>query len=112
VLVEIAGTTEAEVKNKLLEIQKAVHPFGFPVHIAKSSSEADKYWRIRRESFNLLRKHVHGKRTAPFIDDIIVHPEVLPEFMPKLQKILRQCRICVHRCGSCGEWKFSYYSIA
>ncbi|MBI4133838.1 MAG: FAD-binding oxidoreductase, partial [Candidatus Terrybacteria bacterium] len=47
-----------------------------------------KYWTIRRESFNLLRHHVQGKHTAPFIDDIIVRPSKLAEFFPKLEAIL------------------------
>jgi FAD/FMN-containing dehydrogenase len=106
VLVEVAGKTENEVKGKLLDIKKAVEPFGFPIHIAKSSSEADKYWRIRRESFNLLRKHVHGKRTAPFIDDVIVPPEVLPEFMPKLQKILEGAGFVYTVAGHVGNGNF------
>ena len=51
-------------------------------HIAKNEAEAKKYWTIRRESFNLLRKSIKGKRTAPFIDDFIVQVEKLPEFFP------------------------------
>jgi FAD/FMN-containing dehydrogenase len=44
---------------------------------------------MRRESFNLLRKRIKNKRTAPFIDDVIVEPEKLPEFLPKLNAILK-----------------------
>jgi FAD/FMN-containing dehydrogenase len=106
VLVEVAGKTEGEVKEKLFEIKKAVEPFGFPIHIAKSSSEADKYWRIRRESFNLLRKHVQGKRTAPFIDDVIVNPEHLPEFMPKLQAMLESAGFVYTIAGHVGNGNF------
>ena len=106
ILVEIAGKTEDEVKNKLHEIKNAVQPFGFPVHIARSSAEAEKYWRIRRESFNLLRKHVQGKRTAPFIDDVIVNPEVLPEFMPKLKSILDEAGFVYTVAGHVGNGNF------
>jgi FAD/FMN-containing dehydrogenase len=69
-------------------------------------SEADKYWRIRRESFNLLRKHVQGKRTAPFIDDVIVNPEVLPEFMPRLQKMLDEAGFVYTIAGHVGNGNF------
>jgi FAD/FMN-containing dehydrogenase len=86
-LVEIAGQNKDEVKSKLEKVQERIRHFGYKMHIAKDAGEADKYWRIRRESFNMLRKHVHGKRTAPFIDDIIVKPELLPEFLPKVQKV-------------------------
>lgn len=106
VLVEVAGKTEDEVKTKLLDIQKSVLPFGFETHIARSSAEAEKYWRIRRESFNLLRKHVAGKRTAPFIDDIIVNPEYLPEFMPKIQAILDKEGFVYTIAGHVGNGNF------
>jgi FAD/FMN-containing dehydrogenase len=106
VMVEVAGKTEVEVKDRLMEIKKAVEPFGFPMRLATSSSEADKYWSIRRESFNLLRKHVKGKRTAPFIDDIIVDPTVLPEFMPKLQALLDGANMVYTIAGHVGNGNF------
>lgn len=106
VLVEATGNSEQEVKSKLETIEKAVLPFGFQTHIARNSAEADKYWRIRRESFNLLRKHVHGSRTAPFIDDVIVPPETLPEFMPKIQKILDDAKLVYTIAGHVGNGNF------
>ncbi len=106
VLVEVAGNTDQEVKQKLIEIDSAIKDFGFQTHIARNASEANKYWRIRRESFNLLRKHVHGKRTAPFIDDIIVPPSTLPEFMPKLQKILNDAKFVYTIAGHVGNGNF------
>ena len=69
-------------------MRKELKPFPIKFHIAKNEAEAKKYWTIRRESFNLLRKSIKGKRTAPFIDDFIVQVEKLPEFFPKLNKIL------------------------
>lgn len=106
VLVEVAGKTEAEVSEKLANIHEGIKSFGFPVHIARSATEANKYWRIRRESFNLLRKHVHGKRTAPFIDDIIVPPQTLPQFMPKIQKILDDAGFVYTVAGHVGNGNF------
>ena len=58
------------------------------VRIAKNEQAARKYWAVRRESFNLLRKKIRGMRTAPFIDDFVVPPAVLPEFLPKLERVL------------------------
>ncbi|HVY72869.1 MAG TPA: FAD-binding oxidoreductase [Candidatus Paceibacterota bacterium] len=62
---------------------------GVHARVAKNEEEERKYWAIRRESFNLLRKKVRGKRTAPFIDDFVVPPKVMPEFLPKLEAILK-----------------------
>lgn len=90
-LVEFTGDDESELKNKIKTCQKEVSGmFHIKTRITESENDARKYWIIRRESFNLLRKHVKGKKTAPFIDDIIVRPEYLPEFLPKLNEILEQ----------------------
>ncbi len=88
-LVEFTGDNENELMDKIKKCQKDVSDnFEVKMRITKDDADAQKYWTIRRESFNLLRKHVQGKKTAPFIDDIIVRPEYLPEFLPKLNLIL------------------------
>ena len=90
-LVEFTGDEEKELVAKIKKCQKEVSDkFGINTRITKSKNDAQKYWTIRRESFNLLRKHIQGKKTAPFIDDLIVRPEYLPEFLPKLNAILDQ----------------------
>ena len=90
-LVEFTGDDEEELMDKIKKCQKEVSSkFGVQTEVTKSDADAEKYWIIRRESFNLLRKHVKGKKTAPFIDDMIVRPEFLPEFLPKLNAILDQ----------------------
>ncbi|KKP93485.1 MAG: Oxidoreductase [Parcubacteria group bacterium GW2011_GWA1_36_12] len=90
-LVEFTGDEEGELMDKIKKCQKEVSDkFEIKTRITQNENDARKYWIIRRESFNLLRKHVKGKKTAPFIDDLIVRPEYLPEFLPKLNEILRQ----------------------
>lgn len=65
-----------------------------------------KYWVIRRESFNLLRKKVRGMRTAPFIDDFVVPPKTLPEFLPKLTEILSHYDLTYTVAGHVGDGNF------
>ncbi len=105
-MIEFTGQNEKEVKEKLVEVENSIKDFGFHTHIAHSSAEADKYWRIRHESFNLLRKHVKNKRTAPFIDDIIVKPEFLPEFLPKIKFLLDQYKLDYTVQGHLGNGNF------
>lgn len=87
-LAEFTGDDERELDLKVKEVSRALAPFGLPVRRTKSEREGRTYWAIRRESFSLLRSHVKDRHTAPFIDDIIVRPEFLPEFLPKLEAIL------------------------
>lgn len=105
-MVEFTGNSEREVKKKLVQVEEKIRHFGFHTHIARSSAEAEKYWRIRHESFNLLRKHTHGKRTAPFIDDIIVKPEFLPEFLPQVKALLDSYKLEYTVQGHLGNGNF------
>ena len=84
-----AGESESDLKLRVQKIKKEIESkFKVRTRIAEDSVDIQKYWTIRRESFNLLRKHVRGRKTAPFIDDIIVRPEHLPKFLPELNEIL------------------------
>jgi FAD/FMN-containing dehydrogenase len=105
-MIEFTGQTEEGVKKHLIEVRDKIAHFNFHMHIAHSSQEAEKYWRIRHESFNLLRKHVKNKRTAPFIDDIIVKPQYLPEFLPKVKALLDQYKLDYTVQGHLGNGNF------
>ena len=89
-LAEFSGESDESVHKKCVDLAEKIKHFKLKVHITRNEAEAGKYWDIRRESFALLRKHVRGKRTAPFIDDIIVRPEFLPKFLPLLDGILKE----------------------
>jgi len=105
-LVEFAGNTDQEVDAKMKILAEKVRPFKIQTHIAKNASDSEKYWTIRRESFNLLRKHVKGRRTAPFVEDIIVRTEVMPEFLPKMREILDSYNLVYTIAGHAGNGNF------
>ncbi len=91
-LVEFRGDTQEEAlaQAQKLAAEVAHNKSHVSVRVASTEAAARKYWAVRRESFNLLRKKVRGKRTAPFIDDFVVPPLTLPEFLPKLQVLMSQ----------------------
>jgi FAD/FMN-containing dehydrogenase len=91
-LVEFRGDTQEEALSRAqkLAAEVAHNKSHVSVRIAATEEKARKYWAVRRESFNLLRRKIRGKRTAPFIDDFVVPPPVLPEFLPKLQALMAQ----------------------
>jgi FAD/FMN-containing dehydrogenase len=105
-MAEFTGTTDEEIDAKMQAVKKEVDQFKVPSRIIPTQEEANKYWVIRHESFNLLRHHIKDKRTAPFIDDIIVKPEYLPEFLPKLNKILQQYNLIYTIAGHVGNGNF------
>lgn len=106
ILAEFAGENEKIVNDKCVKLVEKINNFKLKVHITESEVEANKYWDIRRESFALLRKHVKGMRTAPFIDDIIVRPEFLPKFIPELNNILNKYDLMFTLAGHAGDGNF------
>ncbi len=105
-LVEFEENKKEEVNRKVEELIWAVQKFKVKTRPALTKEEINKYWAMRRESFNLLRNKVQGKQAAPFIDDLIVRPEHLPEFLPKLYKILDRYELLYTIAGHVGEGNF------
>jgi FAD/FMN-containing dehydrogenase len=87
-MAEFTADTDEEALRKAVAAQTSLKQLHEKTRVTKTENDEHKYWVIRRESFNMLRKHVHGVRTAPFIDDFVVRPEKLPEFLPKLYAVL------------------------
>ncbi|MFT5281132.1 MAG: FAD/FMN-containing dehydrogenase [Flavobacteriaceae bacterium] len=112
-LVEFVGDNKKDIARKMdlcfyafKEYQKKEKTGLFGMNKVTSKMGAEKYWSIRRDSFKLLREHSQGKRTAPFIDDIVVLPEHLPTFLPELRKILAEYPIEYTLAGHAGSGNF------
>ena len=110
-MVEFNGQTEAEVRAKIkalhsdLKTKKARYEInGFEEDATEGKSE--KFWLMRRQSFNLLRSKVKDKHTAPFIDDLVVNPEYLVEFLPKLRAIIDKYKLFATIAGHVGDGNF------
>jgi FAD/FMN-containing dehydrogenase len=105
-IAQFTGDSEKDVLDQCEAAQEAIKPFGLKSRITQSAQESTKYMTMRRQSFNLLRKHAGNLRTAPFIDDFCVKPEYLPEFLPKLNAILGQYHLLYTMAGHVGDGNF------
>lgn len=110
-MVEFNGHTEEEVRQKVRALHKelaqkrAVYEInGFEETPTEGKSE--KFWVMRRYSFQLLRSKVKDKHTAPFIDDFIVPPKHLPEFFPQIRAIIKKYKLFATIAGHMGDGNF------
>lgn len=110
-MVEFNGETEEEVRQKVRDLhnelahKKARYEInGFEEDPTEGKSE--KFWIMRRYSFQLLRSKVKDKHTAPFIDDFIVNPEYLAEFLPQLRRIIKKYGLFATLAGHLGDGNF------
>ena len=105
-MAEFAGDTEESVEQQVKAAYEDMQKFNLPIKMTHSQSESKKYWTFRRESFNLLRQKLQGYRTAPTIDDIVVHTKDLPEFLPKLEVIFSKYDLIYTVAGHMGDANF------
>ena len=102
-LAEFTGDTEEEANHQANLAFEDLKGFHAPMEIMRTQKDAEKFWTIRHESFNLLRKHGGTDKTAPFIDDIIVAPEKLPLFLPKLAEVMSEYKLTYTIAGHIGD---------
>ncbi len=106
-LVEFTGKDIADAEAKAQTAYNHLHKaFDYKMRVTKNDEEGKELQVIRRESFSLLRKHVRGLRTAPFIDDFAVQAKYLPEFFEKLYNILNSYRLIYTIAGHVGDGNF------
>ena len=106
-LIEFTGNSADEVKVKIHTAKQhlAGHNFSYMEEDATEAA-GRKFWLMRRESFNLLRSKVKDKHTAPFIDDLIVPPARLSEFLPQLREIVKKYKLLATIAGHLGDGNF------
>ena len=103
ILCEIAEKSETLAQKKAQDVVDALCSLHLVSRIITDEKDAEKYWIMRRESFNLLRKKVGDKKTAPFVEDICVSPDNLPVVLPKVIAILEEYDIPVNIAGHAGD---------
>jgi FAD/FMN-containing dehydrogenase len=105
-LAEFTGDTEDEARERAKVATEALRKNGYNARLTASEQEAEKYWVMRRESFNLLRQKMKHVRTAAFIEDFAVHPDDLPKFLPELYAILDRYPLTYTTAGHMGDANF------
>ncbi len=113
VLAEFAGETEVEVHAMMRKAQHSIETLNVSSRRVPRDAEEEKFWDFRHDSFKILTEHSsqaraagEGSRTAPFIDDIAVNPEHLPEYLPKLINILDSYNLLYTIAGHLGNGNF------
>lgn len=102
-----ADSKEETLKNCQLA-QQSLKLLKVKSEIKKDDRESEKYWIIRHKSFGLLRKYSENGQAASFIDDLIVKPQYLSDFLPKLNAIITpyKNRVVYTLSGHIGDGNF------
>lgn len=105
-MIEFNGHTQEEVERRINALRTDLKPYRMAMERDETAAKSQKFWIMRRQSFNLLRSKVKDKHTAPFIDDLVVNPEHLPQFLPRLRKIIKKYKLIATIAGHMGDGNF------
>ncbi len=111
VMIQFEGDSEEVVRGKITTLHAELRKLRARYEIngfeeTPTAGRSEKFWIMRRHSFNLLRSKVKDKHTAPFIDDFIVPPEHLPKFLPQLRKLIKKYKLFATIQGHVGDGNF------
>jgi len=105
-MVEFNGNSQQEVTDKINRLRTDLKPYHMAMERDETAAQSQKFWIMRRQSFNLLRSKVKDKHTAPFIDDLVVNPPHLVEFLPRLRAIIKKYKLNATIAGHMGDGNF------
>jgi FAD/FMN-containing dehydrogenase/Fe-S oxidoreductase len=92
-LVEFSGDDPAacgaRLDDALRRIQSAKR-LCIDVRRAEDAVDAALFWELSRHLVSTLHGVRGASRPVPFVEDIVVPPESLPDFLPRLQAVLKQ----------------------
>ncbi|GIW98886.1 MAG: oxidase [Pirellulaceae bacterium] len=95
-LVEVQGEIQAEVSARLQRFPERLQRRGMPVTAYRTTidrEERNLWWRLTRRVIPRLYRLKGSTRPLPFMEDISVAPEKLPDLLIELQNILKAERV-------------------
>lgn len=107
-LIEFDGKDQEEVNRRVHEARVGLSEFKNINYMeeANTFAKADKFWKMRQESFNLLRQNVKDRHTAPYIDDFVVPLDKMEELLPAVEGVIKKYDLMGTIAGHLGDGNF------
>ena len=95
-LVEKQGDSQQEVRDGLRLIVSRFHreqKLAFDSRMTLETDERNLYWRLSRRFVPTLYRLKGNTRPLPFVEDIAVPPDCLPEFLVRMQNVMKSHQV-------------------
>lgn len=92
-IVEQTGNNDRQMKQRLSEIVRAVRLTNPTSHVTFTSDAAEDVefvWGIARNVTSLLNRLKGATVPLPFVEDIAIPPNRIPDFLPKAQRVFQR----------------------
>jgi FAD/FMN-containing dehydrogenase len=104
--VEVEGDNIAEVRAHLAEIIARVQTelrLALGSRQVLDAEEVDLYWQLARKVVPTLYRLKGAARAIPFVEDMAVPPEMLPDFFSRMLGVLRRHQVTASLFGHAGH---------
>ncbi len=105
-LVEQSGDDAAAVRDRLTRmvdhVRRKKH-LAFDVRQAFDRDEVDLYWQLARQVVPTLHRVKGSARPLPFVEDLVVPPAGLPDFLVRMQNTLKRHQVTASLYGHVGH---------
>lgn len=105
-LVEMQGDSRDELRDRLQNLLNQLQRrrrLAFAASSTLERDERDLYWRLTRRVVPSLFRLKGTSRPIPFVEDLAVPPEALPEFLVRLQNVLKTHQVTASLFGHAGH---------
>jgi Fe-S oxidoreductase len=103
-MVEYAGATEAEVRDRVLNLEalRQREKIGYAASQAFKPEEVKAIWGVRKAGLGLLLGMKGDKKPIAFVEDTAVAPQRLPEFIRRFREIVARHDTVAGYYGHCS----------
>ncbi len=107
-LVTFDGVTKVQANKELKAAYMHMHAEGRRAWYVRSAGRTEMFWKIRFASYSLAKLGKENRRPAAFLEDMIIPPRFLPEFLAELTETLRtyDAEYAMHGHGGNGHFHF------
>ncbi len=105
-LVEVAGNDAADVRKRLDLVVTRLRrkkKLAFEARATMETEQRDLYWRIARRIVPMLYRLKGAIRPLPFVEDVAVPPDQLPDFLVRLQDLLKHHKVTASVFAHAGQ---------
>ena len=90
-LVEMVGESEAELEAKLDRLEDRIRRGGlaYAVRRLMRPQDQERVWQVRKAGLGLMMNLPGDAKPLPFVEDAAVAPELLPRFVKRFDRIVR-----------------------
>ncbi len=105
-LIEFDGEDKKEIETRARSLSNRVlRELGLSTggEFASGEEEMQRLWRVRKAAVPIVMKGRSRKRPIAFVEDMVVPPEALPEFLKRLYSIFEKYSVDAPAYGHAGE---------